>query len=183
MAITAKQYEAPDGAEVIGIILMAYIDHLEQHVTTPILARYDIDAEHVEAEKWYPNQMFLDIERAIFESPGGPNALVAIGKSAAENYIAPEGVTSLEGAIQSLPGVYTTNQRNLPDGYGWLVEHKGDQHYVFTNNTGTSNHAAYGYVWALCQKMKAPGTTVHVVPQGSFDPDATEPIVIDLKWS
>lgn len=178
----AVQFRAPEGAEVSGIILMAYLNNLEHDLTQPILTQYGFSIENMDAGKWYPNQMFLDIERAIHESPSGTNALVAIGKSAVENYIPPDGVETLEDAIMALPRVYTTNQRNLPDGYGWIVEKKADKHFLFTNNTGTTNYGAYGYVWALCQLMKTSHDDVSVTPIKGFDISSTEPAVIEIKW-
>ncbi len=180
--ITAVQFKAPEGAEVSGIILLAYLNNLESTVTEPILAEYGFEADKMDAEKWYPNQMFLDIEKTIFDAAGGQNALVAIGKSAAENYIPPAGVKTLEDAIESLPDVYTSNQRNLPEGYGWLIEKVAENHYVFTNNTGTTNHGAYGYVWALCNKMNKGYKHLRVIPRNGFIDESTEPTIIDITW-
>ena len=178
----AQQFKAPDKAEVSGVILQAYLHNLESSMTQPILEKYGFTDEDFVADEWYPNQLFLDIERAIFEQPSGGNALVAIGKAAVENFIPPANMETLEDAIQSLPGVYTTNQRNLPEGYGWIVEKVADNHYVFTNNTGTSNHGAYGYVWAMCNRMKAKGQHVRVAPRQGFNLDSTDPAVIDITW-
>lgn len=176
----AVQFQAPEGAEVSGIILLAYLNNLTRDVTEPILANYGFTEDELDSDKWYPNQMFLDIEKTIHESSGGQTALVAIGKSAAENYIPPKGADSLEATIEALPNVYTTNQRNLPDGYGWLVEKIKDRHYRFTNNTGTTNYGAYGYVWAICIRMKGSNSNLKITPQN--DLDSTEPAIIDITW-
>lgn len=181
-AYKAVQFKAPEGAEVSGMILLAYVNNLESAITQPILDSYGFEPDNLDPNQWYPNQMFLDIEKKIYETNGGQNALVAIGKSAVENYIPPEGVETLEDAIQALPDVYTTNQRNLPEGYGWIVKKQGDRHYHFINNTGTTNHGAYGYVWALCNKMKADGQRVRVVPISGFGPNSTEPTILEIKW-
>lgn len=178
----AVQFRAPEEAEVSGVILLAYLNNLARGVTEPILKDYGFSAENIDADSWYPNQMFLDIEKTIYESESGSNALVAIGKSAAENYIPPNGVNTLEDAIMALPDVYTTNQRNLPEGYGWVVEKKGKNHFIFTNNTGTTNHGAYGYVWALCRRMKTAEQDIRVIPLKGFDDDDTEPAVIEIQW-
>lgn len=182
MMYPAVQFQAPEGTEVIGVILLAYLNNLEHHVTEPILEKYGFTVDEMEADKWYPSQLFLDIEHAIFDSEGGQTALVAIGKSAVESYIPPAGVDSLETAIMALPNVYPTNQRNLPEGYGWFVEKKGDQHYVVTNNTGTSNHAVYGYVWALCHRMRSKDQNVSVKPVQGFDDGSTEAGVFEITW-
>ena len=156
--------------------------NLESDTTVGILESYGFTPESIDVEKWYPNQMFLDIERKIYDSHGGTNALTAIGKSAVDNYIAPDGVTTLEDALLALPSVYTTNQRHLPDGYGWIIEEKGENHYQFTNNTGTTNHGAYGYVWALCQHMSSSDQNVRVIPLQGFELDSTEPAIFDITW-
>jgi len=182
MAYKATQFVAPEGAEVSGVLMLAYLNNLESEVTLPILKQYGFADVNFKPDDWYPNQMFLDIEKAIHDQPGGTSALVAIGKSAADNYIAPDDITSLLDAILALPGVYTTNQRNLPEGYGWIIEKVTDNHYVFTNNTGTTNHGAYGYIWSLCNKMKARGQNVSVTPREGFEHDSTEPGVIDITW-
>ena len=178
----ATQFQAPEGAEVSGIILMAYLNNLASNITEPILKKYGFNATNIDVDKWYPNQMFLDIEHTIYERGNGANALVAIGKAALENYIPPADVENLEDAIMALPSVYTTNQRNLPDGYGWFVEKKGDRHFIFTNNTGTTNHGAYGYVWALCQLMKPTNAKVNIKPLIGFEVNSVEPTVIEIKW-
>ncbi|MEL7235917.1 MAG: hypothetical protein AAGK74_15535 [Chloroflexota bacterium] len=179
----AQQFVAPDGVEVSGILLLAYTHNLESEVTEPILKEYGFEAENLHPEEWYPGQLFLDIEKTIHDSPGGEAALTAIGKSAAENFIPPAGEQStIEDVVLALPGVYTTNQRNLPAGYGWIVEKKGEQKYHFINNTGTTNHGAYGYVWAVCNRMKADGQTVRVIPLQGFEPGSTEPTIIEITW-
>lgn len=180
--LQAVQFHAPEGAEVNGIILLAYLNNLDRDITEPILEQYGFSTENMNVDHWYPNQMFLDIEQAIHQDPGGSDALVAIGKSAADNYIPPDGVESFVAAIEALPSVYTTNQRNLPDGYGWMLEKRGAQHYIFTNNTGTSNHATYGYVWALCERMKPIDVTVNIIPLQGVEPNATEPLILEIKW-
>lgn len=180
----AEQFKAPEGVEVSGMLLLAYTHNLESHVTEPILKGYGFDVSQLETSEWYPGQMFLDIEKAIYSSPGGANALTAIGKAAAEDFIPPQGEhATLEEAILALPAVYTTNQRNLPEGYGWIVEKQDDNFYVFTNNTGTTNHGAYGYVWAVCNRMQAENQTVDVVPVQGFEKGTTKPAVIHIKWS
>ncbi|MGB7338366.1 MAG: hypothetical protein WBC91_05695 [Phototrophicaceae bacterium] len=178
----ARQFQAPEGAEVSGIILMAYLNNLAHNITEPILEQYGFDVSNIDVDQWYPNQMFLDIEQTIYQNGDGSNALVAIGKAAVENYIPPKGVKTLEDAIMALPSVYTTNQRNLPDGYGWIIEKKAENHFVFTNNTGTSNHGAYGYVWALCQRMRPLDAKVKVIPLKGFEAGSLEPTVIDIQW-
>jgi hypothetical protein len=178
----ATQFKAPEEAEVSGMILMAYLDNLQKDLTEPILKQYGFDADNIDVDQWYPNQMFLDIEKSIYETEAGENALVAIGKSAVENYIPPEGIETLEDALMALPDVYTTNQRNLPKGYGWIVEKLGEKHYRFVNNTGTANHGAYGYVWALCNKMQARNQIVYVTPIAGFEDDHTEPGIFDITW-
>jgi len=178
----AVQFRAPETAEVSGVILMAYLNNLEEKRVGPILKSYGFDKANIDTERWYPNQMFLDIERSIYQSEGGANALVAIGKSAVENYIPPAGVETLEDALMALPSVYTTNQRKLPEGYGWFIEKVGPQQFVFKNNTGTSNHGAYGYVWALCNKLKPAGANMSVVPTHGFSADDDEPAIIEIEW-
>ena len=88
--------------------------NLESDTTVGILESYGFTPESIDVEKWYPNQMFLDIERKIYDSHGGTNALTAIGKSAVDNYIAPDGVTTLEDALLALPSVYTTGSVTGP---------------------------------------------------------------------
>lgn len=178
----AKQFEAPQETEVSGVLLHAYLHNVERQITEPILTHYGFTLESIDAEKWYPSQMFLNIEHSIYAKNGGNIALIAVGKSAVENDIPSAGISTLNEAIEALPSVYTTHQRNLPKGYGWLVEQKGARHYVFTNNTGTTNHGAYGYIWTLCMKMRPANTSMMITPLQGFEHNSPDPAIIDIQW-
>ena len=181
LAYHATQFEAPANVEVNGVLLQSHLDITDFTITAPILDHYGVSLDDISDDGWYPDQLFLDIERAIYQQPGGNTTLVAIGKETAEQIDVPEGI-SLTQALMMIPSNYGMSQRNLPEGYGWQVEQVSENHFVFTNNSGSSNHGAFGFVWGLCNRLKANNQVVRVVPRQGFELDATDPAVIDITW-
>src|SRR5258708_25855368 len=63
----AQKYVASSGeAEILGVSLIAMLENLRAADIRPILESYGLD--EVEPKKWYPQQLILDVHRAIAES-------------------------------------------------------------------------------------------------------------------
>ncbi|HEX2621370.1 MAG TPA: hypothetical protein VHL11_14525, partial [Phototrophicaceae bacterium] len=66
-------FEAPQGSEVIGSLLLPYFDNLASDDLDPILKRHGLVKDEINPEGWYAMQVLMDISRALSStgiSPG-----------------------------------------------------------------------------------------------------------------
>ncbi|MCD4685163.1 MAG: hypothetical protein K8S97_04420 [Anaerolineae bacterium] len=96
--------------EVKGAALLATLAGVDIDVT-PILERHGIT--DVSTDHWYPQQAWLDVLKNISHLPAlGTLGLVSIGMRIPENADWPEGIDSIEAALNSIDVAYQMNHRN-----------------------------------------------------------------------
>lgn len=180
--VHVRQFEAPDGAEIMGVGVIGVFDTLTQNQIDPILAAHGLNMADIDQESWYPLQVYWDLWRVIHDSPGGSQSLVAIGKSIAQNVTNPDEIGSVDVFItQVLNQTATGLIRNVPDGYGYIIEKVDSQHYEVTNNTGSSNDLVFGYIWESV-RMLANGRDFTVAPIAGYAPDSDEGATFSVSW-
>lgn len=183
MTYQAIQMHAPEGAEVLGAAMMAWFDNLGMDTISPILAKYHLTAEDIQPENWYPFSIFDDIYKAVYHSPGGSTALVAVGKASAENLVSRETVHSAENWLENvLPPETHTFTRNVPEGYGFRIEKVSEGNYRFINNTGIPNDLIYGYLWEGLRILVPEPKDFTVAPISGYYRDSPEGAVFEVRW-
>lgn len=86
----AKPYVAgTPQAEVIGQTMISFVDNLEAKTIQPILEKHGIT--QINAEGWYPHQLWMDILKDMADTLGGQatSALVAFGRQVVKNAVMP----------------------------------------------------------------------------------------------
>lgn len=141
-------------AEVIGRALLAYDDALEYESFKPILAQYDL--LEIDPEKWYPQQLTLDIQKAIKGTAGGSNALISIGMKIIDTAVFPP-MDSLNAAIEAFASSYPLNFRHqAPDDL--IHAHQINDNLIRVINCSPhSDEMIYGYVYALVRRFAPKG--------------------------
>src|SRR5260221_14524698 len=91
---------SPD-SEALGQPMLVFSEMAHM---TPLLAVLNANAlGHIEADQWYPMQSALNVFKALFEDPNGPNYdLVTIGMKAMETFTFPPGANTLEDILGML---------------------------------------------------------------------------------
>lgn len=176
-----KKYKAstPD-AEVIGAALMAYNDAVERDQFIDVLKTYGLT--EIDPTKWYPQQLTLDVQKAIKDMPGGSTALVSIGMKIIDNAIFPP-MESLEQALGAFASSYPLNfHKQAPDDMisATLLDEK---HIQVKNSSPHSDEMIYGYVYSMVRRF-APKGSAPVVKFTDLDAvDGDGETVIDVTWS
>lgn len=148
MAISFKQFEAPAGAEIMGVAILGFYENFEQETVTALLSERGLSKGSIRPDGWYDLQIYFDIYRDLLKQPNGTSDLVNIGKATAQNITQPREIDGLEGFITTeLQRSATGVIRNVPDGYGYTIEQLGPNHYRVVNDTGAPNDLIYGYIW------------------------------------
>ncbi len=85
-------YACDPNTEIIGQVLMAYIDNVQSEIIQPIFKRYGITDPN--PEEWYPLQPVLDVLKELSKSDSATTNLVAIGVKIAEYGAEPEDIVN-----------------------------------------------------------------------------------------
>lgn len=168
----------PD-AEVIGQALLAYKASNERDTYEHILDEYDLT--EIDPETWYPQQLTLDIQKAIKEKSGNALALVSIGMKIIDTAAFPP-MDSLEDALEAFAASYPMNFRNQADDdviEAHLIE---DGYAQVINRSPHSDAMVYGYVYALVRRFLPDGTHFTVKYDDPADIDTYKDMVFHIRW-
>jgi hypothetical protein len=160
----AQEYVASSPeAEVIGDLLLSLIDNLKADEIRPILENYIPRHEEMEVNRWYPQQVFLDVYKAIAERKvNAAENLVAIGMKAAEHLPFTPEVQTVEQAVAFFSTITKKTHRNIPDTESLLVVETRPGGIVIVNNTPYPADAVYGMLWAFATRFVPAGMSYTV---------------------
>lgn len=154
--LAQKGHAASPEVEIIGQTMVAFMENLRADEVKKVMALHGLTA--IDPNRWYPQQLFLDIYAAIEAEHGEfSEYLVAIGVKTIDTVPLPENVTNIEQAIGFLHTIYTTIHRNLPEGEGWTVERVGEHLYRIGANFPYPAAATYGYLFAFARRFAPKG--------------------------
>jgi len=154
----AKPYVAgTPQAEVIGQTMISFVDNLEAKTIQPILEKHGIT--QIDADKWYPHQLWMDILKDMEETLGGQatSAFVAFGRQVVKNAVMPPQIQTIPDALNALHAIHHANLRNVPEEEGYSIEVKGEKHYIVYHNTPNPDDAIYGFLWGMAARFKGEG--------------------------
>ncbi|MEO1442915.1 MAG: hypothetical protein AAFV33_21120, partial [Chloroflexota bacterium] len=104
-----KQFKAPDGAEIMGLGILGVFESLAKEQVDPILKTHNLSRDDIQPDGWYSLQLYYDLNKQMYDKPGGPMTLVAIGKATAANVTDPAAIGSVENFVtQELNRAATT---------------------------------------------------------------------------
>ena len=183
MHYIAKQFQPHPDMEVLGATLITLNHNLREDITDPIFAKYNLDADHLQPDEWYPAVVLSDVQKEIHAKGRGSSALVAMGKALAIENLTQGKVNSIEDFIAGFKNVQQHEVlRNYPEGYGWSTEKVGEQRYRVTNNTDAPNDIVYGYLWETLRQLISEHEHFQVLPIKNFGPDAEDGAVYEISW-
>lgn len=177
----AKPFVAgsPD-AKVLGQSVLAFAENLRSDLIKPILPRHGLD--NIDPQAWYPHQNWLDVLKEIQEKPGASEMFVAFGRQVAKVAAMPPEMQSIPDALNALHDIHHMNLRNIPPEEGYVVEKRGEKHYIVYENTPNPSDAIYGFIWGLCARFKQPGDSFRVRPIDNPNPNQTPGQAFDVTW-
>ena len=161
-------------AEYLGGMLLSLTQNLRSDVIQPVLKAHNL--EHIEPDKWYPQQPFMDVLREI-EQRFTFEELVAIGIKIAQTIPLPPEVNSIETCLNLMDFGHHTTSRNIHAAEGIKIEKVSDTHFRVISNVPAPTFMAYGVLWGYVRRFKKPGEnpTVLII-------ETQIPFVIEVKW-
>lgn len=146
-----KKYVASSAnAEVLGAALQAYNESFLKEDFEAVLKRYDLT--EIDSEKWYPQQLTLDIQHEIKKSASGSNLLSSIGMKIIDTAKFPP-MESLEQALDAFASSYPMNFRNQSDTDVIRAEVVTSKQFQVINQSPHSDDMIYGYVYAMVRRF------------------------------
>lgn len=145
-----KYLSSTPNAQIIGVALKAYNESITYDSFQNVLAEYGL--LEIDNDKWYPQQLTLDIQKKIKSNPNGSEHLVSIGMKIVDTAIFIP-MESLEEAIEAFAASYPLNFRNQADNDLVYAETVDDNHIRVINSTPHSDDMIYGYIYALVRRF------------------------------
>lgn len=173
----------PD-SEVYGAAMLAFVISINYTNFHTILEKYDV--VHIEPEKWYPQQLWLDIFSDISSQPGASANLVSIGMKIVDTAPMPPEVQALPFKDIMLgfnQGSYLANNRGKDIG-GIETQILSDQHILMIDKTPYPDDFVYGAYYAMARRFLPKGTKFTVkyeddTPRREFGGEATR---VHIMW-
>ncbi len=164
---------------MIGAALQAYDEAAYHDEFEPILADYGL--EKIDPARWYPQQLTLDVQKAIRDAPGGGNSLVSIGMKIIETAKFPP-MESLEAALQAFAVSYPMNFRNQAENDLIRAERVSDNHIRVVNQSPHSDEMIYGYVYAMAKRFSPEDKHPIVKFEDNSQIDGDGDMIINVSW-
>jgi hypothetical protein len=173
----------PD-AEVYGAAMLAFIQSINYGNFHAIMEDHGV--KEVNPQKWYPQQLWLDIFTDIGSRPGGSSDFVSIGMKIAETAVVPSEVEDIPfvDLMQAFDAAsYRANNRGEDIG-GIETEVVSDNHIIMIDRTPYPDDFVYGAYYGMAKRFLPKGTMFTVAydedtPRRDKGGDAT---LVHIKW-
>ncbi|MDX2161151.1 MAG: hypothetical protein SF162_07500 [bacterium] len=173
-----KKYVASmPNAEIIGTALKPYDTALQRYQFEAVLETYGLT--QIDPDVWYPQQLTLDIQKAIKALPDGSTALISVGMKIIEHAIFPP-MESVSQAVQAFAASYPMNFRNHAPTDVVKAELVTDHHIRVINCSPHSDEMIYGYVYGMARRFCPPNFSFKVRFHDMAAVDQDGDTVIDL---
>jgi hypothetical protein len=145
----------PD-AEVYGGAMLAFVESIRFENFKPILEKHGLQA--IDPQKWYPQQLWLDVFNDIVQEDDSMSNMVSIGMKIAETAV--EGLTGISFVDLMLgfgKNSYEANNRGADIG---TIETRiiDDKHILMVDGTPYPDEFVYGAYYAMARRFLPAGS-------------------------
>lgn len=173
----------PPEAEVIGQVMLSYIDNIQADEIHPLLEKYGV--ANVKPDEWYRVKPWLDVINDLSKEPNFTTNMVAVGLKVAEYALMPPEMkdVTLEMILMGWNDHFYTNHRN--GDLGSIVTEKiSDKHFRMTHCHIYPDDLSYGLAYGFARIMLPKGATFKVWyadPENRLDAGGEE-TVMHVEW-
>ncbi|MGB7339165.1 MAG: hypothetical protein WBC91_09760 [Phototrophicaceae bacterium] len=181
MTYQAIQMDSPEDLTIAGIVINQFRQNLARNVTDPIMEAHGLT--DIDDEKFYPASVMDAIYREIFDGGNGSQPFVAMGRASAKttlDFIKPE---SPNDVLDNIHNVFTAYLRNMPEGFGIIVNDLGDNTFNVWNNTQVPNDLIYGFLWECIKETTPRGQQFSLIPSDDYNSDSTVGAHFTISWA
>jgi len=119
-----------------------------------VLAQYGIS--RIVDNLWYPDQLYLDMLKAIGEQPRGMSYFVAIGMNVIETAVFPPSINSLLAAFESFAVIHDLNKRNRAPEDTYTIRSISQTRIQVIDGTPYPHEVIYGFIHAMTRRFISP---------------------------
>lgn len=178
------QYKAfgPD-AEVYGHAMLAFTESINFQNLKPILEKHNLLS--IEPDKWYPQQIWLDVFNDVVASQNSTSNLVSVGMKIAETAVVPPDmeISFVDLMLGFGANSYCANNRGKDIGF---IETRivDEKHLVMVDGTPYPDEFVYGAYYGMARRFLPAGTPV-VVQYDETEPRRSEggkTTIVHIEW-
>ena len=136
----------------------------------------------IDNEAFYDGSIMDEIYHEIFHGINGQQTLVAMGKASATttlDFIKPD---SPKDVLDNIHNVFTAYLRNMPDGFGIIVEKLDNNKFEVWNNTQVPNDLIYGFLWECLRKTRGEGKRFLIKPLAGYNRESEVGARFEVSW-
>lgn len=172
-----------EDAEVYGKAMLAFTESINYQNLKPILEKHRLT--EIDPERWYPQQVWLDVFNDVVETTNSISNLVSIGMKIAETAMLPS--SSEVSFIDLMLGFgemsYKANNRGSDIGY---IETRvvDDHHLIMIDATPYPDEFVYGAYYGVARRFLPEGTalTVRYDDESPRRSQGGETTIIHIEW-
>jgi hypothetical protein len=169
-------------AAVIGQNMLSFIQNVNAADILPVLEQHGLS--HIEPDKWYPLQEWLDILSELSSQSNAMFNMVAIGTAISETAILPPGAEqlSLEQILFAINDVYQMQHQG--DVGSVITEKVSDKHIKLIVCVPYPDDLEYGTAYGFARRF-LPGSTLFTVEYDANAPrhdQGGDNTIIHIKW-
>lgn len=172
------------GTEVIGQVMLSYIDNLRAEEIRPLLEKYGV--ANINPNEWYPLEPWLALINEMSADANFASNMIAVGLKVAEYAIMPEEMKNVSLA-QMLEGWnihFHANHRNGEIGQ-ITTEKVSDTHYRLIHQHIYPDDLNYGLAYGFARTFLPKGTHFTVSYEDydhRLDNGGGDKTVINVQW-
>lgn len=179
-----KQRICDPNTEVIGQVMLSYIDNLQTDLMRPILEKHHLT--NIEPDTWYPLQPWLNFIQELSTLPGFSSNMIAVGLKVAEYAVKPPEMANvtLEQILEGWNDHLYANHRSGNIG-SITTEKVAEKHYRTIHRHIYPDDLSYGLAYAFARTILPPGTDFKVWYENydkRLDNGNGDETVICVKW-
>lgn len=146
-----------DDVEVIGGVMLSFVDNIQAGEIKPILAKHGLDS--IDPGTWYKCQRWLTVLNELSADSNMTANYVAIGMRIAEHVKLPPQLAdaTIDVILQKWGDIYKMQHRGSEIG-GKGVEKVGDKQYRAVITDLYPDDMSYGSVYGFCRRFLPTGT-------------------------
>jgi hypothetical protein len=167
--------------ETRGESSLSFIENIRSEEIKPILEKYGLS--HLEADKWYPAQNWLNVLNDLAQEPDFTSNLVAIGLKLAEKVLIPPQVETFDQLLATFDMAYQMNHRNGEAGQ-IITEQIEERYFRIKLEDIYPDDMTYGIFYGFARRLLPQGTQFSVkYDEGQLNRDrGGDETILHIRW-
>lgn len=176
-----RQLTCDPNLEARGETSLSFIENVRSEQIKPILEKYGLS--HIEADKWYSAQNWLNVLNDLAQQPDFTSNLVAVGLKVAEKALIPPQVVTFDQLLTMFNMAYQMNHRNGEAGQ--IISEQVEERYFRVKLEDIyPDDMTYGILYGFAKRLLPQGMQFTVkYEEGRLNRDrGGDETIIHIRW-